>query len=351
MSEKPWVDIFSGLDAKGPAAILLSFGGKTFLLDAGDGPEEGVLLDVARLPPLDGVILSHNHEDHIKALSRWNPDCPIYATDYVARYLPSSISHVTLPYQGEFDLFGVTLTTGRTGHAPGGVWLHFGLAGGVLYTGDFSMEANSIPFDMPPQSRVLLADSSYGSYDRPLEECKAIFLAMVEEARQTLLPLPLSGRAGDILLLLDEHFADEWSLEPELLNDLEKQATLLDDERLAGICRKAAPFNPAARVMLTSDPHLSKGVGMKIAQDWLREGVEHRQIIFTGHVIKAVAPYLESGVARFCRWNVHPRFSHLKELAIRCRAERLTPLFTPLDNVDFGTALSHLISIEKRFEL
>ena len=43
-----------------------------------------------------------------------------------------------------------TPTNGSNGHAPGGVWLHLGIGGGLLYMGDCSVESSLYAFDPPP---------------------------------------------------------------------------------------------------------------------------------------------------------------------------------------------------------
>lgn len=49
----------SGIGSKGPACFLLETGGTRLLLDIGEGPPPGKFPDVAGLPRVDAVILSH----------------------------------------------------------------------------------------------------------------------------------------------------------------------------------------------------------------------------------------------------------------------------------------------------
>lgn len=339
MSRAARLRIISGLDMKGPAALLLQVEGRSILLDAGDGPEEDALLDTAALPPLDAVIVSHSHEDHIDALRRWQPGCPVFATAPVAAMLPAGLDIRPLPQGGESDILGLKLTTGASGHAPGGVWLHFALGGGLLYTGDISLESRTIPFDMPPPARHLLIDASYGFYDTPLKAQEQALIAALAEKPHSLLPLPLCGRGGDILLALETAFADRISLEDNLRQDLEHHAAICAHAGLAAALARQRAFDAQAPIVLAGDPHLRGGRGAALLADWQRQGRDDVQVVFTGHVIATRQPLIEAGLARFVRWNVHPRLSDLHRLAEHCRAEHVTPLFTPLERARWRAEL------------
>ena len=91
--------LISGVGAKAPACFLLETAGKRLLLDLGEGPPPGHLPDVAGVGPVDAVIFSHGHKDHVGGLSLLAKlgDPPVYATQPVARALPPSLAARPLP--------------------------------------------------------------------------------------------------------------------------------------------------------------------------------------------------------------------------------------------------------------
>src|SRR5580698_2131476 len=143
--------LISGVGKKGPACFLLEAGGRRLLLDLGEGPPPGCLPEIDDIGRVDALVLSHGHRDHVGGLSLLprlgNP--PVYATEIVARGLPDGIVTRELPVGGNADVLGIAVETGRNGHAPGGIWLHFAVDGGFLYTGDFSAESILYAYDPP----------------------------------------------------------------------------------------------------------------------------------------------------------------------------------------------------------
>ena len=90
----------------------------------------------------------------------------------MARGLPKGLPVRPLPLGGTGEVLGIEVTTGRSGHAPGGVWIHLAIGDGFLYTGDWSAESILYGYDRPTSAvATALLDCSYGGYEKPIAEC------------------------------------------------------------------------------------------------------------------------------------------------------------------------------------
>ncbi len=154
----------------------------------------------------------------------------------------------------------MSVTTGRSGHAPGGLWMHFAIGDGFLYMGDHSTESAIYAFDPPPPARnhhSLMP--AYGDADVAL----AAQVAALEKALDTanaLLPVPADGRGPEIALHLARSGLD-LRLDSSLRASLERLATqekscLRDGiaDALAAIARTAGLINGPHGVMLAGAP-------------------------------------------------------------------------------------------------
>jgi Cft2 family RNA processing exonuclease len=197
------VRAISGAGAKGPACFLVETGEARLLFDLGYGPQPGLWPDVSGVGRVNAIVLSHGHPDHAGGLALADRvgSPPVYATASVIATLDTALETREIPVRGTCDVCGVALRTGRNGHAPGGVWLHADIGGGLLYTGDYSMESLIYAYDPPPEADTVILDASYGAYDEPLEACIAK-LAPVFDADASLLPVPPRGRGAEIAYLV-----------------------------------------------------------------------------------------------------------------------------------------------------
>jgi Cft2 family RNA processing exonuclease len=325
----------SGLGGKGPACFLVEAGGARLLLDLGYGPQPGVWPDVTSVGRVDALLLSHSHRDHAGALDLRERvgQPPVYATNIVQRLLGRSIACDGLPLHGSTRICGIQVTTGRNGHAPGGVWLHLDIAGGLLYMGDCSIESALYAFDEPPAADTIIVDASYGAYDEPLSVCTARF-HRVFDAGPALLPVPAAGRGPEIAL----HLVRSGRALPHIDDALRAYvAMLLHDDRasvrsdamseLARICREAPPIDSPRGVMLACVADATSGRAADLVARW--EHAEQPAIVFSGY-IPAGTPaerLTRSERASYIRWNVHPTLSDNARLVRNTRARTVLPAF------------------------
>jgi len=328
--------LISGVGAKGPACFLLETRGKRLLLDLGEGPPTGKFPDVDGLPPVDAVVLSHSHKDHIGGLTLLpklgHP--PVYATEPVARALPRDIGTRLLPIGGATDVLGMPVETGRNGHAPGGVWLHFVGGGGFLYTGDICAESSLYAYDPPARAAVTaLIDCSYGDYQNSLEHCWRE-LAQFLGGGPLLLPVPANGRGPEIALELLRHGIDDIHVDDAMRGALQHlggsdqislQAGLRDE--IEGLTHIAKPIDGPRGIMLAASADGASGATAKLLAQF--ESKPAVTILFTGYVNPDTPAdrLTKSGRAKTMRWNVHPRLSDTIGLVRGVGARTVIPAF------------------------
>jgi Cft2 family RNA processing exonuclease len=332
--------LVSGVGEKGPACFLIEAGGRRVLLDLGEGPPLGALPDVDGIGRIDAVILSHGHRDHVGGLTLLpklgNP--PVYATDIVAQglsqaFLPQGLTVKPLPAGGTADVLGIAVTTGRNGHAPGGIWLHFAINDGFLYTGDYSTESPLYAYDPPQQpAATALLDCSYADYQKPLAACWEQFASFAARG-PLLLPAPPNGRGPEIALELMRHgfrdiFADEATQMAlrQLCKDssISLRAPAGDIEQLAAMVR---PIDAARGVMIAGSADGTSGATKKLFAEW--EHSPEPAILFTGYVNPTTPAdrLTKSGRAQTMRWNVHPLLSDTVALVRATQARTVIPAF------------------------
>ena len=73
-----------------------------------------------------------------------------------------------LPLCGAATLCGVTVRAGRSGHAPGGVWLHLSVGRGLLYMGDNGPHSILYAADAPPPAGDQFEATVVWMVDEPL---------------------------------------------------------------------------------------------------------------------------------------------------------------------------------------
>ncbi|MEI4487809.1 MBL fold metallo-hydrolase [Frigidibacter sp. MR17.14] len=331
----PWVEVLSGLGEKGPACLRVWTGRQLWILDTGFGPEASSPFRPEWLRGADAVFLTHDHIDHIGgAAHAIAAGLPIHATAATARALPPGADLRPLPERGVTLLDGIPVTTGRNGHALGGVWLHLGLgSGGLFYSGDWSEESHWFDFDPPPPADTALLDASYHRDDIAQSQRRAALDAALDAlppGTQVLFPVPPSGRAGELALHLMTRgrVSLDDTCRAILTSGLRSGGVAPGAQALAALVE--APFDPSARFLLCDTPNADGGTAWRIVQDWRDGGRLGRdgRVIFTGHMT-AHARVIAAQGGQFLRWNVHPPLRDQRAMLARLGARRFAPLFCP----------------------
>ena len=331
----PSVTPISGVGAKSPACFLVDTGESRLMLDLGHGPQPGLWPDVSGVGHVDAVVLTHSHGDHAGGL-RLLPEIgspPVYATEIAAAFFKSPVPVRSLPLMGTTTIAGVRITTGRSGHAPGGVWLHLDVGGGLLYTGDYCRESALYAFDPPPAADTLILDGSYGDYDRSQDDVLNDFIEFFTRG-SVLLPVPAAGRGPEIALLVASATGTQPCLGAEVRGVMSR---LADDasvcllpsaaDALRKLVREAPAIREARGVMLAALSGQESGEAARLVEAWCESATP--EIVYTGYMPPGspAQRLTESGRARFMRWNVHPRLSDNINTVRATRARRVIPAF------------------------
>ncbi|HEY4199169.1 MAG TPA: MBL fold metallo-hydrolase [Devosiaceae bacterium] len=331
------VRAISGYGDKEAACFLVEIAGRRFILDM--GVEAGNTPNLDGVGPIDAVLISHCHADHVGALDLigqlGNP--PAYATAATAALSKSQskVAMLPLPLYGRAEIAGVAIETGRAAHTPGGVWLRLGGEDGVLYSADWSIEGPLYGFDAPPRARHLILDASYGDYDEALADAIPSLLAFAAKG-PALLPIPPAGRGLEAALMLHEAgYRVQLCATHRTVADLlltTDDALLLDGAkpRLAAMVAAAGALDAQSApegMMMAAPADASKGVAGELARRFAADGSAN--ILITGHAATGslARELLDKGRADFLRWNVHPRLRDIGWMIETVKPEAVLPAF------------------------
>nr|WP_272214588.1 MBL fold metallo-hydrolase [Marinicella sp. W31]MDC2880214.1 MBL fold metallo-hydrolase [Marinicella sp. W31] len=336
--------VISGLNSKSAAIFLVEAGGKRILFDFGDGLEPGEHPDISGLGAAEAVFLSHAHSDHAGLLSRLEEigTPPVFASARTLGFLNGSLrpelSHA-IPERGTFSFEGLTLSTGRCGHAPGGIWFHLATEiGGFIYTGDISLESRGMPLDPFPRARTLLIDASYGDRDLPLE---AQIQAIAEEAKNgAVLCCPAAGRGTDMALAMAAH-----GLDVHVSDVIFRETRMTAGKTFPVVDAQSARPD---QVIIATESNGEAGLSADLL---VRDGF---RFIFSSHVPNGTpaAELIARKRALWMPWNVHPRKRDVVALADNCGAERVLPAFVDMTTApELARALGQRLTLDTEMEI
>lgn len=330
----------SGVGSKGPACFLVDTGRARLMLDLGYGPAPDQWPDVSKVGRVDALLLSHGHRDHAGALklARQVGNPLLHATRSVFARLGRE--GTALPLNGTAEVCGVTLRTGRNGHAPGGVWLHLDVGEGLLYTGDYGVESPIYAYDAPPTAATLVLDGSYGDYSESMEDSLGRF-GPVWSRGSALFPVPADGRGPEMAY----HVARVRGVLPcigkDLRASLERMAAAEADSLRAGvagelarIARDAPPITGARGLLFSGRADANEGEAAELVARWEHESAP--DIVFSGYFPPGspAQRLVDSKRARYLRWNVHPRLSDNASLVRAVEARTVMPAFADASHLD-----------------
>ncbi len=330
------VTVISGVGGKLPAAFVIEIEGYRLLWDLGAGPQPGVRPDIRAIGRVDALCLTHSHIDHAASLDCWvqigSP--PVYATEQTwlqlgAVAVPMHARRL-LPLRGQSAIGPLNLFTGRSGHSPGSVWFHLPIAGGITYMGDWSREALLLPFDCPPQAKLLITDASYGDRQQRLgDQMDALARAAASGA---VIAVPEHGRGPEVALQLAARGLAV-QLCPQIRSEVAQLLALdkIPAVTALGLVRLLKQPQPQqwlpASVIVAADAVADQGLAAQLSQ------LPDFRLIFSSHVAPGTraAELLATQQARWLPWNVHPPLDDQLWLISQTGAQRVIPAFVAAD--------------------
>ncbi len=321
-----------GVAEKAPACFLVEAGDTRLLLDFGEGPPPGRVPDLTTIGQVDAILFSHQHADHVGAvgLSDEIGAPQLFATEIAARALPADKPVTSfLPLTGSKTILGISVRTGRSGHAPGGVWIHLDIGDGLLYMGDNCTSSLIYAHDTPPRAGTIILDASYGLDDKPLSVGRDTLDEFAADG-PLLLPVVTQGRGPEIAL----HFMRGGTM-PSLDDALRaaiiglRSECILPEVRaeLAELSKAPSITGEPAGVMIATPATAEHGAVRTLIEQWKFN--YEPQIVFTGylHPDSLAANLVAEKRARQIRWKIHPSLSENVATVREVGAHTVLPCF------------------------
>ncbi|TXK84784.1 MBL fold metallo-hydrolase [Paenibacillus sp. N3.4] len=345
------LNIWGGAGEHGRSCYWIGNESTSILLDCGvkrEGCGAYPYVDPSMVSRLDAVFLSHAHEDHsiaIPLLYKLGYQGKVWTTRITAEQLPTyyaawgnyvrqqggvlpydqaDIARIEFAYVEDHapslqwtELFPkLRICWGRSGHMLGSIWLLLEMDGQqIFYSGDYSEESLLLRADSPKDAPKGLTDVEAAVIDaaysmdtdgqtEKLEQLYATTDAILAAGGQVLLPVPVSGRGQELILLMQQRFPEiPIRVEQELLLAMEhmiQQPQWLNPDIFRTLAdalsssRYTVIQNESQRtaVMEEAKPSIwftSDGMMQSAKSQWYYEKLRSHPsngIIITGHVAK-----------------------------------------------------------------
>jgi len=239
----------------GRSCVVLEYLGKTIMFDCGIHPARSGRYSLPYFESLntkyiDLLLVTHFHLDHCGSLPyllektefkigkiyMTPPTKAIYnliLQDYIKvssadtklfdkRDLDNSMKKIEiLDYHQDLEYNGIKFTSYNAGHVLGAAMFLVDICGvKVLYTGDYSREEDRHihPAEIPNTNLdILIVESTFGANNHPPRKQRELKFTesvheIVKNGGKCLLPVFVSGRAQELLLILDEY----WEQNPDI---------------------------------------------------------------------------------------------------------------------------------------
>jgi len=346
------INLHGGFGEKGRTSVGIEAAGSAFLLDvgintSGKGADVFPHISPEQLRRQQAIVVSHAHEDHVGALgwcfangfsgdvymtaeTRTEMNEIIAAYDTQSGGASAKISGIRTFEPGQKVTIGdATVSTGRSGHTAGGVWLSVSdQLHRVTYCADVVPTSAVLSMDPLPPCDGILFDGSYGAdpigVDQRIDQ---IVEWIATHPDGCLMPTPLAGRSLELLLALAPPVAVHVSMREPLLRQVADErwlrpgvGALLRSRIDAAVDWESdAPF-PAMPLLVHDGMGLGGPAVMAIDRA-AREGVP---ILLTGHLPTGSPAQIlfKAGRAAWIRLPTHPTLHDNLEL-LRASAARI----------------------------
>ncbi|VAW17523.1 Ribonuclease J (endonuclease and 5' exonuclease) [hydrothermal vent metagenome] len=344
------VFLFGGFGEKGRVCIGVESGAGRVLIDVGvrtegDETDRYPVVSSEFLQQTHGIIITHAHEDHIGAAGycvRHGFKGSFYLTKATWNEARQALQAYTPPADlaafdkapikiidpcGTHQIGDLTVKTGRSGHAVGGIWVAVGDGKRkIVHCGDVIPQSPVLAMDPIPACDVLVIDASYGADTVAFSVRAARIRSWVADAGACLLPTPATGRVLELLALLGGGV----SIHAGLRRGLEEQLRAKDwfvpgaAENLAENLARCADWTEGMAwphtALLADDAMGLAGPARRLIPWAARQGVP---VLGTGYLPQGspLAQAHATGKADWLRFPTHPTGPENAEMVRSSRAK------------------------------